>query len=78
MVELADAQDLGSCTIGVWVQVPLPAPILDRSLTMTCLSYLGGGYYANLSIMYNCIVIVYAQVTEYVDEKIDGGVLYHI
>jgi len=45
---------------------------------MTCLSYLGGGYYANLSIMYNCIVIVYAQVTEYVDEKIDGGVLYHI
>ena len=26
MVELADAQDLGSCTIGVWVQVPLPAP----------------------------------------------------
>ena len=26
MVELADAQDLGSCTNGVWVQVPLPAP----------------------------------------------------
>ena len=31
MVELADAQDLGSCTNGVWVQVPLPAPKLDTS-----------------------------------------------
>ena len=31
MVELADAQDLGSCTIGVWVQVPLPAPSLANT-----------------------------------------------
>ena len=27
MAELADAQDLGSCTYGVWVRPPLPAPI---------------------------------------------------
>lgn len=26
MAELADAQDLGSCTLRVWVQVPLTAP----------------------------------------------------
>lgn len=25
MAELADAQDLGSCTLRVWVQVPLTA-----------------------------------------------------
>ena len=26
MAELADVQVLGSCAIGVWVQIPLPAP----------------------------------------------------
>ena len=32
MAELADAQVLGSCAIGVWVQIPLPAPQQKRAL----------------------------------------------
>ena len=30
-MELVDMRDLGSCTIGVWVQVPLPAPSLANT-----------------------------------------------
>ena len=30
MAELADAQDLGSCTLRVWVRVPLTAPDNDN------------------------------------------------
>lgn len=32
MAELADVQVLGSCAIGVWVQIPLPAPQQKRAL----------------------------------------------
>ena len=32
MAELADAQDLGSCTLRVWVQVPLTAVRNEKSL----------------------------------------------
>lgn len=31
MAELADVQVLGSCAIGVWVQIPLPAPQQKKS-----------------------------------------------
>ncbi len=32
MAELADAQDLGSCTLSVWVRVPLTAVRNEKSL----------------------------------------------
>ena len=40
MVELADAQDLGSCTNGVWVQVPLPAPKAAQPIGLCRFCYL--------------------------------------